>query len=274
MATAISEKIELLGKGLYGNIPDVLTLSSIPTASELDYVGSEEFDKTMLEKILPAAVEEKIDFYKLFEMDYYWVCRCLRILNYGPYFTTNAIFCGDCGQVSYGDYSVDVRSVDVKTLPEGFKNDIVISKDEFIDFNKDIHLKLITIADKLNMYKDKAFQNSKGKTNTELARICYSVTSIGPDSSLNPIDIKWKVTTELSPADYLILSNCVQDLTDYGLRSGGTCGCPKCQGSNASFLAMVDDRFFRPTLGDLRNWKRDRSSGRVENILGNKTNNV
>ena len=33
---AISEKITLLGKGLYKDIPDVLTLKAIPTASELD----------------------------------------------------------------------------------------------------------------------------------------------------------------------------------------------------------------------------------------------
>lgn len=271
---AISEKIELLGKGLYGNIPDVLTLTSIPTASELDYVGGEDFDKTMLDIILPQAVEEKINFYQLLEVDYYWICRCLRILNYGPYFTTNAIFCGDCGKVSYGDYSVDVRSVGVKPIPEGFSNDVVISKDEFIDFNKDIHLKLITIADKLNSDKDKAFQDRQGNRNTELARICYSITAIGKDNKLSPIEIKWKVENDLSAADYIVLKQRVYELTDYGLRSGGTCGCPKCLSKDASFLAMVDDRFFRPTVGDLRNWKRDRNSGKLENILGNKTDNV
>lgn len=271
---AISEKIELLGKGLYGNIPDVLTLTSMPTTSELDYVGGEDFDKTMLDTILPQAVEEKIDFYKLLEIDYYWICRCLRILNYGPYFTTNAIFCSDCGKVSYGEYSVDTRTVGVKPLPEKFVNDVVISKDEFVFFNKDVHIKLPTIADKLNSDKDKAFQDSRGNRNSEFARICYSILSIGRDDKLSPIDIKWKIEKELEPADYAVLKTRVYELTDYGLRSGGTCGCPKCKGPNASFLAMVDDRFFRPTLGDLRNWKRDRNSGKVEDILGNKTDNV
>ena len=38
----ISEKIELLGKRLYSNIPPVLTLKNVPTASELDMVGSED----------------------------------------------------------------------------------------------------------------------------------------------------------------------------------------------------------------------------------------
>ena len=52
----ISEKIELLGKGLYTDIPDELTLTSIPTASELDYVGREDFEATMLDVILPQAI--------------------------------------------------------------------------------------------------------------------------------------------------------------------------------------------------------------------------
>ena len=44
----MSEKVELLGKGLYNDIPDQLTLKAIPTVSELDYVGSEDFEETML----------------------------------------------------------------------------------------------------------------------------------------------------------------------------------------------------------------------------------
>ena len=61
----ISEKIELLGKRLYSNIPPVLTLKNVPTASELDMVGSEDFDRTMIETILPASIEEEVDFNEL-----------------------------------------------------------------------------------------------------------------------------------------------------------------------------------------------------------------
>ena len=93
----IKETFELLGKNYYTDIPEILTLKNIPTASELDYVGSEDFDKVMIESILPQAVEEQIDFYNLLEVDYQLVCRYLRILNYGPYYTTNQIFCNDCG---------------------------------------------------------------------------------------------------------------------------------------------------------------------------------
>ena len=256
---AISEKIELLGKGLYGNeIPDILTLKSIPTGSELDYVGGEDFVATMLDTIFPKAIEEKCDFRKLLEIDFHWICRALRILNYGPYYTTNAIFCKECDAVSRGEYQVDLRSVEVKTLPAGFDNCIKISKDEFLDFDGDIVLKLPTIQDVINANADKLFVYANGERNNELARLCYMVKSFKGESQLTPADAKFKVQNNLSDADFKILKQVVSDLTDYGLRAGGTTVCPKCGSGEAAFIALVDDRFFRPTLGDLRAWKADR----------------
>ena len=135
----MSETFELLGKGMYnGTIPDVLTLKSIPTTSELDYVGSEDFDRVMIEKILPQAVEEKVDFYNLLEIDYQWICRCSRLINYGPYHTVNTIFCGKCHTTSHGEYIVNLYTIPCIPLPENFKNSITISKDEFIDYDKDV----------------------------------------------------------------------------------------------------------------------------------------
>ena len=267
---SISEKVELLGKGLYTAIPDVLTLTNIPTASELEYVSSEDFDETLLKSILPKAVEEKIDFNQLLEIDFQWVVRCMRILNYGPYHTTNLlagkIFCGKCGRRSDGEYRVNLNSIDVKPLPDGFVNDIVISKEEFIDYNGDIHVKLPTIQQIMNARKDKTFQQPNGEQNMELARICYMITSMKGKSGFTPIEVKMKILNELSAADYLILRQVVSDLTDYGLRAGGHCTCPKCGDSNAAFLALVDDRFFRPSLGDLREWKNDRREGKDKDV--------
>ena len=59
---SLSERVQLLGAGLYTDIPDELTLTSIPTVSELDYVGNEDFDKTMLDSILPKAVPKRSTF--------------------------------------------------------------------------------------------------------------------------------------------------------------------------------------------------------------------
>lgn len=256
----ISEKVQLLGKGLYSGIPDELTLTSIPTASELEYVGSEDFEAVMLDKILPQAVAENINFRELLEIDFQWLCRCLRILNYGPYYTTNAIFCSDCGKTSYGEYRVDLQTIPCKDLPEGFKNEITVSKDSFLEFDGDIVLKLPTIQETMNAYKDKAFANEKGRINREFARMCYMIKSIKGKTNLTPIEIKMMIQRELSSADYIILKEEVADLTDYGLRAGGSTMCPKCQSKDAAFVALVDDRFLRPTLGDLREWKHARSS--------------
>lgn len=256
--STITEKVELLGKGLYDNIPDILTLRSIPTISELDWVGSEDFEEVMLNNILPAAVEEDVDFKELLEIDFQWLCRCLRMLNYGPYYTTNAIFCTKCGKTSYGEYTVNLNTVECKPLPEGFVNDIKIDKSEFIDFDGDIVLKLPTVREIANAYKDKAFQNSKGNTNRELARLCYMIKSIKGKTTLTPVEIKLMIQDEMSSADYIILKEVQSKLTDYGLRAGGTTQCPNCHSMDAAFIALTDDRFFRPTVGDLRRWKLDK----------------
>lgn len=255
---SISEKIQLLGKGLYQNIPDELTISNIPTASELDYVGSEDFDTTMLDKILPQAVEENINFRDLLEIDYQWLCRCLRILNYGPYYTVHSVFCNKCGIV-HGDYQVNFNTVDCKPLPKDFNNKLKIEKSEFIDYTGDIEFHLPTIQQILNCYKDKAFQNSKGQVNRDLARMCYMISSMKGVSTLSPIEIKMAVQKDLSPADYLILKNRIAELTDYGLRAGGSAQCPKCGSKDAAFVALVDDRFFRPTVDNIRRWAADRN---------------
>ena len=258
---AISEKIELLGKGLYSEesgIKDILTLKSIPTASELDYVGGEDFIATMLDVILPRAVEETCDFHQLLEIDFQWICRALRILNYGPYHTTNAVFCSNCDEISRGEYQVDLRTIEVKPLPEKFDNNIVISKDEFMDFDGDIVLHLPTIQDMVNANKDKLFTLPNGDRNADLARICYMVKSIKGETGITPADIKFKIQNNLTSADFFILKQVVGQYTDYGLRAGGTTVCPKCGSGEAAFIALVDDRFFRPTLGNLRAWKTDR----------------
>lgn len=270
----ISETIELLGKGLYKNIPDVLTLKSIPTVSELEYVGSEEFDKTMIEKILPQAIEEKIDCYELLEIDYQWICRALRILNYGPYYTTSTIFCTKCNSTSRGEYRVNLQTVGCKTLPSDFVNELTISRDEFMDFNGDVALHLLTIREALNCYKDVAFQTPDGRVNRDFARICYMVSSIGTHKNLNPIDAQAVIKRDFSSADYILLKNTVNELTDYGLRAGGTTQCPKCHDMSAAFIALADDKFFRPTMGDLKQWKLDRNSRRDENTSGSKATTV
>ena len=264
----IAEKVELLGKGLYSDIPNELTLKALPTVSELDYVGSEDFEATMLDKILPQAVEEKINFHKLLEIDFTWICRCLRFLNYGPFFTTPNLFCNKCGQVG-SNMMVDLRTVGCTPLPEGFKNDIVIKKDEFIDFKGDVHMKLLTIQERINAFKDPLFIKD-GRINREFARLCYSITQIGNERNLTPVQVKLHIENEFSRPDYLILIDMSKELTNYGLRAGGSATCPVCGGS-AAFIALVDDRFLRPTMGDIKAGRNDRRARYEEDTSGSET---
>ena len=131
----------------------------------------------------------------------------MRILNYGPYHTTNTIYCGKCGTTSHGEYQVNLNTVGCIPLPDGFVNEITISRNEFIDYKGDIKLKLPTIRQVLNAYKDKAFKRPDGRTNRELARICYMISSISGKVTFTPVEIKMVIQTELSSADYMILLN-------------------------------------------------------------------
>lgn len=264
----IAEKIQLLGKGLYKDIPDELTLKAIPTVTELDYVGSEDFEGTMLDKILPEAVEEKINFHNLLEIDFTWVCRGVRFLSFGPYFTTPSLFCSKCGQVG-NNVTVDLRTVGCTPLPEGFTNDIVIAKDDFIDFDGDVHMKLLTIQERINAFKDPLFMTN-GKLNREFARLCYMITSIGKEKNLTPIQVKLALEKKFSPADYIVLKEMSKELTNYGLRAGGSATCPNC-GEQAAFIALVDDRFLRPTLGDIKAGRNDRCIGPKEDTSRSET---
>ena len=270
---AISEKIQLLGKGTYKNIPDELTLKSITTGSELDYVGSEDFDETMLTKILPQCIEENIDPKQLLEVDYYWVLRCLRFINYGPYIHVGAIFCDKCSTTSRGDYVANLETVPCKPLPENFNNSITISKDEFISFNKDIEIHIPTIQELLNSRKDKQFQDAFGHTNRQFARLCYMITAIG-GKKMDPVAVRMTLQKELEAADYVILNDLVTNLTDYGLRVGGSIVCPKCQNKEATFVAFIDERFFRPSVDVLRRWAEDRNRRKVENVSGTENTEV
>ena len=267
----MSEKIELLGT--YANIPKELTIKAIPTSSELDYVGSENFEQTMLDKIFPQAIEEKINPYELLEIDFQWICRCLRFINYGPYHTVNTIFCDSCGAVRQ-EVRVDLRTVAVKPLPEGFTNDIVIKKEDLIDYKKDIHLSLLTIKDTLNAYSDKLFFGTDGKPRKELARMCYMIKQIGKETNITPVQAKMMIENELSTADYAVLKEIVNEITDYGLRAGGRCQCPRCKSDKAAFIALVDDRFFRPTVGDIRTGRDDRRQWPAEIISASETTDV
>lgn len=268
----ISEKIKLLGAKYYTNIPGELTLKAMPTVSELDVVGAEDFVETMLDKILPESIEEKVNCREFLEIDYDWVCRALRMLNYGPYHTTNAIFCDKCDTTSRGEYSVDLRAVPCKVLPDNFDGILKINRNEFMDYNGDVTLKLPTIQDIINARKDKLF-DVNGKTNMELARICYMMKSMSGKGNLTPIEVRNEIESKMSAADYIILKNRVNDLSDYGLRAGGDCQCPKCH-KTAHFFVFTDDRFFRPSMGDLQRWRDDKNKRANEDVSGDTPKNV
>ena len=100
------------------------------------------------------------------------------------------------------------------------------------------------------------------------------ISSIGTKKTLTPIEIKMTIQKEFSSADYIILRNIISQLADYGLRAGGKAACPKCGSTDGTFIAMLNDKFFRPTLGDLREWKNSKRSGGGKDIPSDKKADV
>lgn len=267
----LSEKVVLLGRDLYNTVPNEIMINAVPTASELEYVGAEDFDSTMLNSIFPKVIEsgESMDFSELLDIDFDWICRCLRMKSYGPYFTTNRIYCGDCGEASRGDYQVDLRSVPITPLPENFENRIVIDSDEFIDCKDRFVLKLPTVKDRIQLQQDSLFYRPDGSKNQTLGNLCYMIKEIGAQTDVTPIDARAYITKRISAADYEILKSVVSQKTNYGMHVMGVCGCPKCGSRNGYFIAMQQDKFFRPSLGDVRSYKQAVRSGDWKNLPGN-----
>ena len=77
--------------------------------------------------------------------------------------------------------------------------------DEFVDFDGDIVLHLPTIQEMMNAMKDPLFVDSKGDTNSTLARLCYMIKSIDGNSRLTSPEIKFTIQNKLSAADFFIL---------------------------------------------------------------------
>ena len=266
----LSEKVVLIAQDAYSTIPNELNVNAVPTATELEYVGAEDFDKAMVNDVLPKVVDdsEGMDFSELYDFDYDWLCRCLRLKSYGPYFTTNRIFCPDCNDVHRGEYQVDLRSVPITPMPKGFVNDLTIDADEFIECKDRISFKLLTVKDKMHIDQDTMFDRSDGTKNLSLARLCYQIKSIGNQKDMTPLDVRQYITKKMSAADYEILKDCVAKLTNFGMHVMGYATCPVCGSKNAYYIALQQDKFFRPSVGDIKQYKSAIRSGDWEKLPG------
>ena len=133
---------------------------------------------------------------------------------------------------------------------------------------------MLTIQEALDLAHDNLFKRPNGEVNTQFARVCYSIDSMGQKKGMDHVAAKLEIENKMSPADYKVLVGVVKDLIDYGLRAGGRCQCPQCRGTDATFIALADDRFFRPTVGDIRKGRDDRRIRGDEDASGSETEAV
>ena len=266
----LSESVILLGQDIYKTIPNQININAVPTASELEYVGAEDFDRTMVMSIFPKVVDESdgMDFTELLEIDYDWICRCLRIKSYGPYITTNRIYCNDCNDVHKGEFQVDLRTVGLTPLPSNCSTTVKISSEDFIYCKDDFELRLLTMKDRLVQQQDTLFDRKDGTRDGAFANICYMVKRIGTDDTVTPIDVRNYIKSKMESIDYEILKTEVSERTNFGLHVMGSVECPVCHGNDAYFIALRQDKFFRPSMGDIKQYKLAVRSGEWEGLSG------
>lgn len=251
---SISERVELLAE--YTNTPKVLTVSAISTNLELELVSNEDYDATMLDTILPKVVKESVDFHSLLEIDYQWLCRCIRFLSYGPEVTVRSIICDDCGKYHKGEYKADLRVVSCAPLPNNFHNTFTIHPQEFLDTDigyVTFHLPTVDEGIQIRTACDQYLNNPV------LSKMCVMIDSIG-DSRLteDPKENMDLIFHKFNSADYQILVSLVTQMSDFGLRSYGDIQCPVCRSSHARFFALPNDLYFT------RPWELDSEESVVD----------
>lgn len=234
----LSEKVSLLST--YPDIPSVLTISAITTEHELELVSSEDYDRTMIDSIFPKVIKEDIEFYTLLEIDYQWLCRCIRMLSYGNEVTARSIICDDCEAVCQGEYKVDFRYVDCKPLPVGFNNQCKVQTWETFDESIFVRFHLLTIREYLDVLDTLYLYDN----NAVLSRVCHMIDKVNDIQLDNPVKAKEYILNTMSAAEYQMICNQMLQRADYGLRSYGSIKCPKCKSNNARFLMLPNDIYF------------------------------
>lgn len=241
----------------YENIPPTVTLSSYTTGMEQLRVSSDNLNKVMINSILPQVIEPKIPITELYEPDFFLLLRHLRILTWGPFYTTGAWYCQDCinddglkGKLVFKDKQINLAEIPVirPDKDDELKTKITLTPDDFIFLDATVNMHL-------NKCKDILLYDIKlPKDRQDLVPIAASISHV---SGLDFVDIREVVDWlyNLSPADSDIIKFAYKDAFNIGLSSKYNFTCPEC-GGRALCSVPVNDAYFRPSRSDLQAWKK------------------
>ena len=239
-------------------IPKSIIISSYTSRMEKLRNSSDDLHQAMIKHILPQVIEPKIDVKKLYEPDYYLVLRHLRILTWGPFWTSRAWVCSDCVNEDgskgkfYQDKPTQINLGDIAVLRpetnEELKTSVVVKPDDFIGLDCEVKLHL-------NRCQDMLFFSAKVlKGDEDFRALAASISSV---SGQDFVDIseaaEW--LGNLSAADEEILEEKYHDAFNVGLQKTVEFKCPVC-GGKAHAYVPINDYYFRPTKENLKEWKR------------------
>lgn len=237
-------------------IPQTVTLSSYTSRMEKLRLSSDNLHQAMIKHILPQVIEPKIDVGKLYEPDYYLLLRHLRLITWGPFWTSQSWVCTNCkneggtlGKFYNEPHQIDLNTVGVLRPDEGevLKTSFVIKPNEFYLTNGEVKMHL-------NRCKDMLFYSAKvGKGDEEFRSLAAAISSV---SDMDFVDIseaaEW--LGGLPAVDEQIIETRYKEEFNVGLQSRVEFTCPKC-GGRAWAYVPINDYYFRPTKEDLKEWQ-------------------
>lgn len=242
------------GGKLYGdNFDGNITLRAMTTIEERMRTGSEDYYNTMSEIVNNCIVDNrnpdgsyKIDSKRFTLFDFDAVCVKLRIISYGPLYTTTAV-CTLCGQTF--THKADLRDLEFKFLPEDFVEPYIVGP--LPRLGDTLGCRFLRVQDKIDIDR-KAKEilsrdlNYVGKPEFELEMLHRIVTINGEevDSIMGT-----KYVQHMTSMDVEYFHDFI-DKDFYGVLKTGRTDCvntvegEKCAGK-AIYFVRANDEFFR-----------------------------
>ena len=242
-----------------GAIPQTVTISSYTTAHEQLRLSSDNLTKVMIESILPACIDPKINIKELYEPDFWLLLRHLRMITWGPFFTPGHYVCPNCvnesgikGNVATWNGMINLADIAIARPdnPEELITQTKVGHDEFLFLDSDVTMHINKCKDLLMIETVRVPEERK-----KLLPIAAAISSVENTEFITIEEVVDWLCDTVSPVDFDILSNAYSSAFSFGLSNRCDVTCPKCGGAAWCYVP-INDNYFRPTRENLTEWKK------------------
>ena len=262
--------------------PRSFTIKTITAALRLESIGAENLDQFLIDEVFPKCVipidGSVCDYKRLTLIDYYWICRALRIVSHGSIHYVGVVVCTDLSNPDklgcngsdesgriFGDHRVSLSKIGFRQPPTDCPETFTIKADDtFIDWKWDLELRFLRVGDMLHARRDPTFRaiavkKSKGEGIVDsfddpVVQLCYAVTTCKGKAIEDRREL-YESLAEMTDLDFdSLLAEYNDNFGKYGIEFSGITNCPKC-GKEARFFVPVEERFLRPSIREKKEWR-------------------